>query len=187
MPPNPFADELAQAKKVLRQTYQVAYVQHAPLEPRAAVAEWLEGKLTVWTGTQNPFGCRSELARAFHLGEDQVRVIVPDFGSGFGGKHTGEAGIEAARLAKAAGRPVSLRWTRREEFTWAYFRPAAVIQIEAGLDDKGKLTCWHFVNINAGGSGIETPYRAGKHQSQSVRSDAPLRQGSYRCLAATGQ
>ena len=177
---------LSQSKKTLRQTYHVAYVQHAPLEPRAAVAEWLDGKLTVWTGTQNPFGCRSELARAFHLGEDQVRVIVPDFGSGFGGKHTGEVGIEAARLAKAAGRPVSLRWTRREEFTWAYFRPAAVIQVEAGLDDKNRLTCWHFVNINAGGAGIETPYRAGKHQSQSVHSDAPLRQGSYRCLAATG-
>jgi isoquinoline 1-oxidoreductase len=186
VPPNPFADELSQAKKVLRQTYQVAYVQHAPLEPRAAVAEWLEGKLTVWTSTQNPFGCRSELARAFHLGDEQVRVIVPDFGSGFGGRHTGEAGVETARLAKAAGHPVSLRWTRREEFTWAYFRPAAVIQIEAGLDDKSKLTCWHFVNINAGGAGIETPYRAGKHRSQSVRSDAPLRQGSYRCLAATG-
>ena len=186
MPQNPFADELSQAKKVLRQTYQVAYVQHAPLEPRAAVAEWLEGKLTVWTSTQNPFGCRSELARAFHLGDEQVRVIVPDFGSGFGGRHTGEAGVEAARLAKAAGHPVSLRWTRREEFTWAYFRPAAVIQIEAGLDDKSKLTCWHFVNINAGGAGIETPYQAGKHRSQSVRSDAPLRQGSYRCLAATG-
>jgi isoquinoline 1-oxidoreductase len=186
LPTNPFADELTQAKKVLRQTYEVAYVQHAPLEPRAAVAEWIEGKLTVWTGTQNPFGCRSELARAFHLGEDQVRVMVPDFGSGFGGKHTGEAGIEAARLAKAAGRPVSLRWTRREEFTWAYFRPAAVIQIEGGLDDKGTLTSWHFVNINAGGSGIETPYRAGKRKSQSVRSESPLRQGSYRCLAATG-
>jgi CO/xanthine dehydrogenase Mo-binding subunit len=186
LPTNPFADELTQAKKVLRQTYEVAYVQHAPLEPRAAVAEWIEGKLTVWTGTQNPFGCRSELAKAFHVGEDQVRVIVPDFGSGFGGKHTGEAGIEAARLAKAAGRPVSLRWTRREEFTWAYFRPAAVIQVEAGLDDKGTIASWHFVNINAGGSGIETPYRAGKHKSQSVRSESPLRQGSYRCLAATG-
>jgi isoquinoline 1-oxidoreductase len=156
LPTNPFADELTQAKKVLRQTYEVAYVQHAPLEPRAAVAEWIEGKLTVWTGTQNPFGCRSELARAFHLGEDQVRVMVPDFGSGFGGKHTGEAGIEAARLAKAAGRPVSLRWTRREEFTWAYFRPAAVIQIEGGLDDKGTLTSWHFVNI-PGTSSISMP------------------------------
>ncbi len=186
VPPNPFADEFSKAKHALSQTYHVAYVQHAPLEPRAAVAEWTDGKLTVWTGTQNPFGCRSELARAFHLTDQQVHVIVPDFGSGFGGKHTGEAGIEAARLAKAAGHPVSLRWTRREEFTWAYFRPAAVIQIEAALDDKNNLTSWHFININAGGSGVETPYRAGKHQSQSLRSESPLRQGSYRCLAATG-
>ena len=185
VPANPFADILAQAKRVMRQTYQVAYVQHAPLEPRAAVAEWLEGKLTVWTGSQNPFGCWSELTRAFHLGDQLVRVIVPDFGAGFGGKHTGEVGVEAARLAKAAGHPVSLRWTRREEFTWAYFRPAAVIQIEAGLDDQGRLTCWHFININSGGAGIETPYRIGKHRSEFVRSESPLRQGSYRCLAAT--
>jgi isoquinoline 1-oxidoreductase len=125
------------------------------------------------------------LTRAFHLGDAQVRLIVPDFGAGFGGKHSGEVGVEAARLAQAASHPVSLRWTRREEFTWAYFRPAAVIQVEAGLDDQGRLTCWHFININAGGSGIETPYRAGNHRSESVRSEAPLRQGSYRCLAAT--
>jgi len=185
LPANRFADTLAQAKRALRETYQVAYVQHAPLEPRAAVAEWVEGKLTVWTGSQNPFGCWSELTRAFRLGDEQARVIVPDFGSGFGGKHTGEVGVEAARLAKAAGRPVSLRWTRREEFTWAYFRPAAVIRIEAGLDGQGRLTCWHFININSGGAGLETPYRIGKHRSEFVRSESPLRQGSYRCLAAT--
>lgn len=185
IPPNPFASELAQAKHALRATYEVAYAQHAPLEPRAAVAEWSDGGLTVWTGTQNPFGCRSELARAFHLGEERVRIIVPDFGSGFGGKHTGEAGIEAARLAKPAGRPVSLRWTRQEEFTWAYFRPAALIKIEAGLDNHGRLTCWHFVNVNSGGSGIETPYRSGNARSQYVGAQPPLRQGSYRALAAT--
>jgi isoquinoline 1-oxidoreductase len=184
---NPFADELGKAAKVLKQEYHVAYVQHAPLEPRAAVAEWEDGneKLTVWASTQNPFGYHSELARAFRLGNDRVRVIVPDFGAGFGGKHTGEAAVEAARMARAAGRPVSLRWTRTEEFTWAYFRPAAVILIEAGLDAGGKLTSWHFVNINSGGAAIETPYRAGKAKSQFVSSDPPLRQGSYRALAAT--
>ncbi len=185
LPANPFGDELAQAKQVLRQTYQVAYAQHAPLEPRAAVAEWADGKLTVWTGTQNPFGCRGELARAFHLPEDKVRVIVPDFGSGFGGKHTGEAGVEAARLAQAAARPVSLRWTRAEEFTWAYFRPAALILAEASLDEKGALTSWHFVNVNSGGSAVDTPYRAGKNRCQFVTANPPLRQGSYRALAAT--
>src|SRR3989442_13646090 len=115
MPANPFADELTLAKQVLRQTYDVAYVQHAPLEPRAAVAEWADEKLTVWAATQNPFGHRSELMRAFHLAQDRVRVIVPDFGPGFGGKHTGEASVEAAPLGQAAVNRSSLRWTREEE------------------------------------------------------------------------
>ena len=184
-PAKPFADELAKAKHVLRQSYHVAYVQHAPLETRAAVAEWTDGKLTVWTGTQNPFGYRSDLMGTFHLSEDRVRVVVPDFGGGFGGKHTAEAAVEAARLAQAAGKPVSLRWTREEEFTWAYFRPAALIETEASLDEKGALTSWHFININSGGSGLDTPYRSGNARCQFLRSDTPLRQGSYRVLAAT--
>lgn len=185
VPQNPFADELAGASTKLQATYQVAYVQHAPMEPRTALAEWNEGRLTVWTGTQSPFGYHGELARAFRLSNEDVRVIVPDFGGGFGGKHTGECAIEAARLAQAAGKPVLLRWTREEEFTWAYFRPAAVIDAEATLDANGRLTSWHFINVNSGGSAIDTPYRAGKTNSRFVRADAPLRQGSYRVLAAT--
>ena len=188
VPKNPFADELAAAGKKIKQTYHVAYVQHAPLEPRTAVAEWADGRLTVWTGTQNPFGTRSELAGAFGLAQDKVTVIVPDFGGGFGGKHQPDAPLEAARLAKAAGKPVLVRWTRSEEFTWAYFRPAAVIDIEAGLDGKGgaaTITSWHFVNINSGGAAVDSPYRIAKSRSQFVGSDSPLRQGSYRSLAAT--
>jgi isoquinoline 1-oxidoreductase subunit beta len=149
------------------------------------VAEWKEGKVTVWASTQNPFGHGSEVARAFHLTDDQARVIVPDFGAGFGGKHSGEASVEAARLAKAAGKPVSLRWTREEEFTWASFRPAALIQAEASLDADGSLATWHFININSGGSAVETPYRVKKHKSQFISSLPPLRHGSYRGLAAT--
>lgn len=187
LPANSFTDELANAKHKLNASYHVAYVQHAPLEPRAAVAEWTgDDQLTVWASTQNPFGHRGELARAFHLGDDKVRVIVPDFGAGFGGKHTGECSVEAARLAKAAGKPVSLRWTREEEFTWAYFRPAGVIETEASLNPEGKLTSWHFININSGPSAIETPYNCGgKKRDLYVQSTPPLRHGSYRGLAAT--
>ena len=94
--------DVEKSSKSLRATYTIAYVQHAPLEPRTAVAEWTDGKLTVWTATQNPFRVRDELAQAFRLSDDSVRVIVPDFGSGYGGKHTGESAVEAARLAKAA-------------------------------------------------------------------------------------
>ncbi len=184
-PKNPYADELANAGKVLKQTYDVSYVQHTPMETRAAVAEWDGDKLTVWTGSSSPFGCRGELARAFHVPDDGVRVIVPDYGGGFGGKHSGEAAVEAARLARAAGKPVSLKWTREEEFTWAYFRPAAVIDIEAALDTNGNMTSWHYVNINSGQAGLDTPYKTGKKNCRFVQSDSPLRQSSYRALAAT--
>jgi len=105
---------LESAAHRLDQTYNVAYIAHAPLEPRAAVAEWSapDGKVTVWTGSQRPFGIRDELAAAFHIPKDHVRVIVPDTGSAYGGKHTGDAALEAARLARAAGHPVKIVWTR---------------------------------------------------------------------------
>ncbi len=185
---NPFASLVAEAPKSLKATYTIAYVQHAPLEPRSAVAEWADGKLTVWTATQNPFRVRDELAEAFRLTAADVRVIVPDFGSGYGGKHTGECAVEAARIAKECGKPVMLRWTREEEFTWAYFRPAAVIDVEASLDADGRLATWHHVNINAGGNSIESPYDIppNRKRQQSVNSRPPLRHGSYRALASTG-
>jgi isoquinoline 1-oxidoreductase len=173
------------AKQRLKAVYHAAYIQHAPMETRAAVAEWQAGKLTVWTGTSNPFSVREQLAQAFHLKPEQVRVIVPDFGGGFGGKHTGEAALEAARLAKAAGHPVCLQWTRAEEFTWAYFRPAALIEVEAGLDDKGAMVAWDFANYNSGASALESPYRIANMRSRFLSAEAPLRQGSYRGLAAT--
>jgi isoquinoline 1-oxidoreductase len=184
-PKYPFGDLAANETMLMTQNYSVAYAQHAPLEPRAAVAEWTDGKLTVWTATQNPFNVRSELARAFRLGEDAVRVIIPDFGGGFGGKHSGETAVEAARLAQTAGRPVSLQWTRQEEFTWAYFRPAAVINVVGGLDKDGAISSWFFVNINSGGSALESPYKIANSKSQYVESTPPLRHGSYRALAST--
>ena len=184
VPANPFAEELSHAAKKLKATYHIPYIQHAPMETRAALAEWVDGRLTVWTGTQNPFGYHGELARAFRLPNEKVRVIVPDFGGGFGGKHTAEAAIEAARLSQAAGKPVLVRWTREEEFKWAYFRPAGVIDAEATLDDQGRLTSWHFININSGNAAVETPYRSGRQKCQFVGSNAPLRQGSYRALAS---
>ncbi len=177
---------MTSAAKTLSQTYTVAYIQHAPLEPRAAVAEWSEGKLTVWTGTQRPFAVKQELAEAFHLSEDKVRVIVPDTGSAYGGKHTGECAVEAARLAKGAGKPVKLIWTREEEFTWAYFRPAGVIDVKSGIAPDGTLVAWEFHNYNSGPAAIDTPYNvANKKIEFHPTANPPLRQGSYRGLAAT--
>jgi len=175
---------LATAEKTLNQTYTVAYIAHVPLEPRAALAEWQEGKLTVWTGTQRPFAVRDELAQAFRIPSEQVRVIVPDTGSAYGGKHTGDAALEAARLAKAAGKPVKLVWTREEELTWAYFRPAGVIDVKSGVRGDGTLVAWQFDKYNSGPAAIRTPYNIPNQRIEYHPADSPLRQGSYRGLAA---
>jgi isoquinoline 1-oxidoreductase len=176
---------LQAADRKLQATYTVAYIAHAPLEPRAAVAEWSDGKLTVWTGTQRPFGVRGELATAFKIPSENVRVIVPDMGSGYGGKHTGEAAVEAARLARATGKPVKVVWTREEEFTWAYFRPAGVIEVTAGVTKDGALSAWECHNYNSGASALKTPYEVANSHHEFHPSEAPLRSGSYRALAAT--
>src|SRR5262249_42047461 len=95
------------------------------------------------------------------------------------------AAIEAARLAKAAGKPVKLVWTREEEFTWAYFRPAGVIEVTSGVRKDGTITAWEFHNYNSGGSGINPPYDIPHQRRVFHNSRLLLRQGSYRALAAT--
>jgi nicotinate dehydrogenase subunit B len=176
---------MAAADDRLEQTYTVAYIAHTPLEPRAALAQWTGDNLTVWTGTQRPFGVRSELAETFHIPEDRVRVFMPDTGSGYGGKHTGETAVEAARLARAAGRPVKVVWTREEEFTWAYFRPAGVIEVRSGVRSNGTITAWEFHNYNSGAAAIRTYYDIPNQKIEFHPTKYPLRQGSYRGLAAT--
>src|SRR4029078_6907489 len=128
---------------------------------------------------------RSELAEAFHVPEDRVRVIVPDTGSAYGGKHTGDVAIEAARLAEAGNRPVKLVWTRAEEFSWAYFRPAGVIDVKSAVDASGRIVAWAFHNWNSGNSGLQSPYEIALKPAVFHATKTPLRQGSYRALAAT--
>jgi len=180
-----FDQAFASAPHQLRQTYTVSYIAHVPLEPRAALAKWDGDSLTVWTGTQRPFGVRSELAEAFRMPEGKIRVLMPDTGSAYGGKHSGETAIEAARLARAAKRPIKINWTREEEFTWAYFRPAGVIDVASGATAEGLISAWEFHNYNSGSAGIRTYYEIPNQRILFHESHSPLRQGSYRALAAT--
>ncbi|HEY0866378.1 MAG TPA: molybdopterin cofactor-binding domain-containing protein [Fimbriimonas sp.] len=175
----------AGAHMTLQGRYTAEFIAHAPLETRAALAEWDGKKLTVHTGTQRPFGVRGEVASALGIPEAQVRVLVPDTGSGYGGKHSGDAAVEAARIAKALGVPIKLVWTRREEFTHAYVRPAGVVEIASGVDAGGKLDHWQFDNYNSGGAGLGCPYGVADPRVEHHERESPLRQGSYRALATT--
>ena len=149
------------------------------------MAKWERKRLTVWTGTQRPFAVREEVAGALGIAEADVRIIVSDTGAGFGGKHTGEAAVEAARLARAARKPVKVKWSREEEFSAAYFRPAAVIDVDCGATPDGMITAWDVLNVNSGSAGIDTPYVIANRRLAYQPAVTPLRQGSYRALAAT--
>ena len=78
-----------------------------------------------------------------------------------------------------------LVWTREEEFTWAYFRPAGVIEVDSGVDRDGKLTAWEYHNYNSGSAGIRTLYEIPHQRIEFHQVNSPLRQGSYRALAST--
>ncbi|MEX0781305.1 MAG: molybdopterin cofactor-binding domain-containing protein [Dehalococcoidia bacterium] len=180
---------LAGAAHRLEATYYVPYISIAPMEPRAAVAEWEGDRLTVWAGTQRPFGVRGEMAVYFGIDEANVHVIAPEIGGGFGGKSIYRPAIEAARLARIAGRPVRVAYSRVEELTWSTFRPAALITIRSGFDGDGRITAWDYHAVhtttdrpNIGQRGSENPYACGDVRVVVSAGPAPLRPGSYRSL-----
>jgi nicotinate dehydrogenase subunit B len=94
----------------VRATYTTACLAHVPPAASAAVAEWGNGRLTVWTGTNAPFAVRAQLSNTFRISEAAIRVIVPPVGDDFGGSH-GEEAIEAAWLARVTFGPVMVHWS----------------------------------------------------------------------------
>lgn len=181
-------DGFRQADAILEALYYVPYIANAPMEPRAAVAQWQDGRLTVWAGTQRPFGIRAELASYFGIAEEMVRVIAPEIGGAFGGKSIYTVALEAARLAKLAERPVRVAFSRAEEMTWATFRPSALIEVKSGFKTDGTIVAWQFTAYHAGDRpfigqrGSQTPYNTANVNVTVYTSDSPLRTGSYRSL-----
>ena len=148
-----------------RHTYLDGYVAHAPLETHTAVAEIVDGRCTIWASTQTPFRLQTEAAEALGWPEDKVRVVPPFVGGGFGGKSANRQAIEAARLAKRTGRPVQVAWSRAEEFFYDTFRPAAVVKIDAGVGEGGRITYWDYKTHFAGSRGADHFYDIPHHRT----------------------
>jgi len=138
------------AAAVFEESYLGPYVAHAPMEPHTATATIEGGSATVWASTQRPFGLSEEVAQNFGLAPEKVRVITPFVGGGFGGKNSGRQAVEAARLAKLAGAPVRVAWSRSEEFFYDTFQPASVVKIVSGLDGANRLVLWDYDIFFAG-------------------------------------
>jgi nicotinate dehydrogenase subunit B len=149
---------IATAVGRIEQAYHKGYVAHATMEPHAALASIENGKATVWASTQTPFPLRDRLAKILGMDVKSVRVITPYVGGGFGGKSAGRQAEEAAQLAKIAGRPVQVAWTRAEEFFYDTFDPASIVRIASGFDAAGKITHWDYEVYYAGDRGAELFY-----------------------------
>ncbi len=152
------ASARAAASRVFESTFRTGYRAHAPMEPHTAVAEVKDGKATVWSSTQTPFPTKDAVAEALGLAAENVRVITPFVGGGFGGKSAGRQAVEAARLAAIAGTPVQVAFSRGEEFFYDAFDPAAVITIASAVDDAGRITLWDYDVYAAGDRGTPLFY-----------------------------
>lgn len=155
------------AARVFESTYRTPYWAHAPMEPHAALAKVVGGKAEVWASTQNPFTLQNEVARALSLPPEDVRVFTPFVGGGFGGKTNNRQAVEAARLAKASGRPVQVSWTRAEEFFYDTFNPASIIKVASGVDAAGKITFWDYANLHGGDRSSTPAYHLPNHRVTS--------------------
>ncbi|MEM7203882.1 MAG: xanthine dehydrogenase family protein molybdopterin-binding subunit [Planctomycetota bacterium] len=174
-------------------TYSVAVQTHSSLEPHGFVAWYRDDELEVWASTQATFGVQAGLARALEIEQSKVRVHAEFVGGGFGSKFfAGAEGVAACRLSRDAGAPVKLMLSRYEEHTAAGNRPAALIQIRAGLDAEGHVTAWDFRNwggpgyIGRGGSAREPAYYLQRAKRRSVQKDLATDTDSSRAMRAPG-
>ncbi len=183
--------DLAEGRKLAGKTFELtylnSYVAHAAMETHTALAKVEAEKATIWASTQNPFGAQREIAEAIGLPAQNVRVITPFVGGGFGGKTHNRQAVEAARLAKAVGKPVQVAWSRAEEFFYDTFRPAAIVKIKSGIDGSGKMVLWDYDVFFAGERGAKQFYAVPNHRTaarpsgwQGPAGSHPFATGAWR-------
>jgi len=146
------------SEKIFESEFHDPYLAHAPIETHTALAQMVGDKVTVWAGTQSPFGLQDSIVRELGFTQENVRVITPFVGGGFGGKSPSQQGVEAAKLAKMTGKPVMVVWTRDEEFFYDHFHPAGVIKLKSGIDKSGMIKLWDNHIYFSGTRGSETTY-----------------------------
>jgi CO/xanthine dehydrogenase Mo-binding subunit len=136
---------LASAPKVLEATYTKPYMAHASIGPSAAIAEFKDEKVTVWTHSQGVFPVRAEIAKTLKLPPASVRCIHTEGSGCYGHNGADDVALDAALLARAVpGKPVRLQWMRDDEFAWEPYGPAMSMQAKASLDAEGRIVDWNY-------------------------------------------
>lgn len=170
----------------VEEEYLDGYVAHAPIETHTATAKFEEDKITMWVSSQTPFGTRQAISETLNIPLQNVHIKQNFLGGGFGSKIYNQQAIEAARIAKLSGKPVQLVWTRREEFFYDMFRPAAVVKINSGVTKSGKITLWDYDVYFAGARGSKLFYDIPHNRTMaygSAEGAHPFGTGAWRAPA----
>jgi nicotinate dehydrogenase subunit B len=139
------ATVLASAGKTLEATYTKPYLAHASIGPSAAIAEFKDGKLSVWSHTQGVFPLRAELVKALKMQPQNIRCIHVEGSGCYGQTGADDVALDAALVARAVpGRPVRLQWMRDDEFAWEPYGAAMSMSVRASLDADNKIADWHY-------------------------------------------
>jgi nicotinate dehydrogenase subunit B len=156
-----------QSTQVFESEYLDGYKAHAPIENHTATAVMEHGIMKIWASTQSPYRLKENVAETLDMPEEKVHVMQIFVGGGFGGKSPSNQAVEAAILAKKTGKPIQVVWTRREEFFFDTFRPAAVVRIKSGIDGSGKISMWDYDVYFAGSRGSQQFYDIPHHKTVS--------------------
>jgi nicotinate dehydrogenase subunit B len=156
-----------QSTQVFESEYLDGYKAHAPIENHTATAVMEDGIMKIWASTQSPYRLKENVAETLDMPEEKVHVMQIFVGGGFGGKSPSNQAIEAAKLAKITGKPVQVVWTRREEFFFDTFRPAAVVKIKSGIYGAGEISMWDYDVLFAGSRGSAQFYDIPHHKTVS--------------------
>ncbi len=162
---------LKNSSQVFEKEYLDGYVAHAPIENHTATAMMEGDVMKIWASTQTPYPARTDVAEMLGVPEEKVHIMQIFLGGGFGGKIYNQQILEVAKLVKLTGMPIQLAWTRREEFSYDRLRPAAVVKIKSGINDKGQITLWDYDVFFAGSRGSKQYYEVPNHKTVSSSTE----------------
>ncbi|CAB3727801.1 xanthine dehydrogenase family protein molybdopterin-binding subunit [Paraburkholderia rhynchosiae] len=142
-------DALSGAARTIAAEYHAPYLAHGAVEPLNCTVHVADGAATVWVSTQMPALARHHVAKVLDLDDDKVHVNAQLLGGAFGRRLELDYIAQAAAIARqAGGRPVQTLWSRAQDFTHDFYRPACVSRLKAGLDKNGKLVAWHSASAS---------------------------------------